>query len=84
MRADAMAVGADDVALRNFCEHQRPSKATVVPDTEGLLRRIPVVEIHAARVEALGAVGAWDILDCVQHRAPLLIGTPLALCVGRQ
>ena len=64
-----MAVGADDVALRDFGHefcggHQHRSAGHQV---EKLGRRISVIEVHLERFEAPTAVHAWDSAQISEH-----------------
>jgi hypothetical protein len=60
LRADAMAIGADDIALRSLCEERcrRPKHRPAFGQAEALGLARPVIEIHLVRREDAPAVGA--------------------------
>ena len=78
---DAMAVGAHDVALRDFVEERCTAleHRVALRQCERLLGWVSVIEVHLHGVEAASAVRTRNPLELAEKRDVGVLATPHAI-----
>src|SRR5262245_16864590 len=73
MRANAVAVGADEIAFHDFPLVAREAAKAHECDDAGLGRWVAVIEVHGTGREAAATVHAGDRFDPIVECAPGLL-----------